>query len=73
MIAVVNEKLMDNHQTELADRLAELGHLVRTTPSKLPNALLNTQLLSPKQFIPAPQNLFSNYLYGKLGYVVVSE
>uniref|UniRef100_A0AC34FGX0 N-acetylglucosaminyldiphosphodolichol N-acetylglucosaminyltransferase n=1 Tax=Panagrolaimus sp. ES5 TaxID=591445 RepID=A0AC34FGX0_9BILA len=28
MITVVNDKLMDNHQTELADRLAELGHLI---------------------------------------------
>uniref|UniRef100_A0A914Z438 UDP-N-acetylglucosamine transferase subunit ALG13 n=1 Tax=Panagrolaimus superbus TaxID=310955 RepID=A0A914Z438_9BILA len=70
MITVVNDKLMDNHQTELADRLAELGHLICTTPSQLHKAVTNKNLLSPKVFQPAKPNLFANYLYSKLGYVV---
>lgn len=70
MIAVVNDKLMDNHQTELADRLAELGHLICTIPSQLHKALTKENLLSPKTFQSSKPNLFSNYLYSKLGFVL---
>lgn len=70
MVTVVNDKLMDNHQTELADRLSELGHLICTTPSQLHKALTNDNLLSPKLFQPSKPNIFSNYLYSKLGYVI---
>lgn len=71
MIAVVNDKLMDNHQTELADRLHELGHLIKTVPSELHEALLSPQLFSPKHFEHSPPNRFSNYLVEKLGYINV--
>ncbi|KAE9549426.1 hypothetical protein FO519_007359 [Halicephalobus sp. NKZ332] len=69
MIAVINDKLMDNHQTELADRLSELGHLIRTVPSQLHEALLNDQLFKPKPFEHSPPNRLSNYLTEKLGYI----
>ena len=69
MIAVVNDKLMNNHQTELADRLHELGHLVKTVPSNLHEALLTPQLFKPKHFEHSPPNRFSNHLIGKLGYI----
>uniref|UniRef100_A0A7E5A0M3 UDP-N-acetylglucosamine transferase subunit ALG13 n=1 Tax=Panagrellus redivivus TaxID=6233 RepID=A0A7E5A0M3_PANRE len=69
LIAVINDKLMDNHQSELADRLAELGCLTKSTPSDLAQALKLPSLLSPKPLQKAPTNAFANYLYDKLGYV----
>lgn len=70
MVSVINDKLMDNHQTELADRLAELGHLVKTTPTELHSALLQENTLSPKPFIQKNPNRFGEYIIEKLGYVV---
>ena len=38
-LVVVNEALMDNHQVELAETLAELGHVEWTKPGDLLDAL----------------------------------
>lgn len=44
IVAVPNSILMANHQTELAEHLANLGHLVASTPEQLTNTLQNLHL-----------------------------
>uniref|UniRef100_A0A914SAS0 UDP-N-acetylglucosamine transferase subunit ALG13 n=2 Tax=Parascaris TaxID=6254 RepID=A0A914SAS0_PAREQ len=51
VFAVVNEELMDNHQRELGERLAELGHLVCTTPTQLISALETVDVSRLKPFV----------------------
>jgi len=43
VIAVINERLMDNHQAELADELDRLGYIVKTTVMDLEHLLMITQ------------------------------
>lgn len=50
LVVVINEQLMDNHQRELADRLAELGHVVSTTPEKLTKCLREFDFTTLKPF-----------------------
>lgn len=38
-MVVVNSKLMDNHQEELANAMAERNYLLASTPECLPQAL----------------------------------
>lgn len=49
LIAVPNSILMDNHQAELAEHLAKLGHIVAATPDTLVSTLqsLNLSELKP--------------------------
>lgn len=51
LIAVPNAILMDNHQAELADHLAKLGHTLAATPDTLVDVLcyLETDGLKPYQ------------------------
>ncbi|KAG1676748.1 hypothetical protein FOA52_005037 [Chlamydomonas sp. UWO 241] len=49
LIVVPNPALMDNHQAELGSHLAQLGHLVCSTPASLTSALtkLDASALEP--------------------------
>ena len=49
VLVVVNEALMDNHQVELAQALAEEGHLAYCLPSTLVAALA---ALQPEELTP---------------------
>ncbi|KAI9002874.1 glycosyl transferase [Hyaloraphidium curvatum] len=44
LVVVVNDQLMDNHQAELAEALAERGMLVWTLPSRLERTLREADL-----------------------------
>ncbi|KAI6215251.1 N-acetylglucosaminyldiphosphodolichol N-acetylglucosaminyltransferase [Aphelenchoides besseyi] len=64
LVVVVNNELMHNHQTELADRLALDNYcLVVHDIKQLPETLRFPNLLKPKPF-PAPvdSNVFADYL-----------
>lgn len=68
LVVVINENLMDNHQTELAEQLQEDGYLYYCTCKTLKESLtkdLKQLRLYPKQ----AQNLFSDYLDKCMGFV----
>ena len=69
MVVVVNDALMDNHQTELADELASRGHCLGTTPSRLLVTLeeLAARTAAFEPFPAADSKVFSSFLDGKLG------
>lgn len=67
LIVVVNDKLMDNHQLELADKLAELNHLVYCVPARLEEAIKDPRLFNLTPYQPPPFKLISQYLDRKLG------
>ncbi|WOK93136.1 UDP-N-acetylglucosamine transferase subunit [Canna indica] len=57
LIVVVNEDLMDNHQSELAEELAERKHLLYTRPQTL---LQTIQAIDLKSLVPySPGNPMS--------------
>ncbi|KAI0636901.1 hypothetical protein C8Q77DRAFT_532261 [Trametes polyzona] len=52
LIVVPNPTLLDNHQEELSDALASLGHLRSSTVADLPRAI---ETLDTAQLVPFPQ------------------
>ncbi|KAJ1960710.1 N-acetylglucosaminyldiphosphodolichol N-acetylglucosaminyltransferase catalytic subunit alg13 [Dispira parvispora] len=62
LVAVVNTRLMDNHQQELAEALAERNHLVATTPDSLLRTLQERKYRSLKPFPPSDPTVFARLL-----------
>ncbi len=60
LIVVVNEKLMDNHQQELADAMADEGYLLKAVPSTLISVLKNCFEPTLKPFPAIDRNAFSD-------------
>lgn len=61
-VVVVNDELADNHQVELAGKLASEGNLLYTTPSELAKTLRNPDLYNLKRFERANPEIFSKFL-----------
>lgn len=72
LIVVVNDKLMHNHQTELAQQLFIDGHLLYCTPNTLTEMLtdLNKKVTSLKPYEPGHNNMqkFVSHLNTLMGF-----
>ena len=62
LIVVVNENLMDNHQTELAEKLGGNGYLEYCLCSTLHSTIKNFDASKIKPFPPGNLNSFSNHI-----------
>nr|XP_020835488.1 putative bifunctional UDP-N-acetylglucosamine transferase and deubiquitinase ALG13 [Phascolarctos cinereus] len=62
LVVVINDKLMDNHQLELARQLHKEGHLFYCTCSTLLELLKSEDLSSLKRFPPGKPEIFSEFL-----------
>ncbi|XP_068921304.1 UDP-N-acetylglucosamine transferase subunit ALG13-like isoform X1 [Petaurus breviceps papuanus] len=68
LVVVVNEKLMDNHQLELARQLHKEGYLFYCTCSTLLELLKSVDLSSLKPFPPGKPEIFSEFLDKVVGF-----
>ena len=62
LIVVINEELMGNHQTELAERLEKDNHLVRCTCSTLANAIREFDLTLLVPYEKGNIEIFANFI-----------
>ncbi|RWS29839.1 UDP-N-acetylglucosamine transferase subunit ALG13-like protein [Leptotrombidium deliense] len=66
LLVVVNTRLMNNHQSELADKLSEDGFVYQCTPETLLDCLLLMRKSNIKPFPRANTNAFSDFLDNEL-------
>ncbi|XP_037687380.1 UDP-N-acetylglucosamine transferase subunit ALG13 homolog [Choloepus didactylus] len=62
LVVVINEKLMNNHQLELAKQLHKEGHLFYCTCHTLPGLLKSMDFSTLKSFPPGQPEKFSAFL-----------
>ena len=62
LVVVVNDQLMDNHQTELAERLAQDNHCVHCVPSTLAQTLADFKPDSLTPFPPGNPKAFADFV-----------
>ncbi|KAM7389890.1 hypothetical protein PAMP_023836 [Pampus punctatissimus] len=67
LLVVVNDKLMDNHQLELARQLHMDSHLLYCTCSTLTETLRTMDLSVLQLFLPGQPKNFANFLDKALG------
>ncbi|KFQ30936.1 UDP-N-acetylglucosamine transferase subunit ALG13, partial [Merops nubicus] len=68
LIVVINEKLMNNHQLELAKRLHRDGHVLCCNCSTLVETLQSMDLSTLKPFPPGQPEKFSLFLDQVFGF-----
>ncbi|XP_056328785.1 UDP-N-acetylglucosamine transferase subunit ALG13 homolog [Danio aesculapii] len=69
LLVVVNDKLMDNHQLELARQLQADSHLIYCTCSTLPQTLREMDLTALRPFAPGEPQNFAKFLDKAVGLV----
>ena len=62
LIVVVNEKLMDNHQTELAEKLGSEGHVKYCVCSTLVDTIEKFEPSNLKPFAKGDLEAFASYM-----------
>lgn len=67
LLVVINDKLMDNHQLELARQLHMDSHLLYCTCSTLTETLRTMDLSVLQPFLPGQPKNFANFLNKALG------
>ncbi|KAJ1197460.1 hypothetical protein NDU88_001318 [Pleurodeles waltl] len=68
LIVVINDKLMSNHQAELALQLYNDGHLFYCTCSTLKDTLQSMDPTSLKTFPPGQPEVFASFLDKAVGF-----
>ncbi|XP_052891902.1 UDP-N-acetylglucosamine transferase subunit ALG13 homolog [Anopheles moucheti] len=68
LIVVVNETLMNNHQTELAERLSKDKNLFYCTPNTLLQTLAESDLRQLEKLAPGALDSFVNHLDTFMGF-----
>ncbi|KAL6541324.1 hypothetical protein OROHE_011032 [Orobanche hederae] len=68
LIVVVNEDLMDNHQSELAEELADRKHLFCARPQTLYETVSSMDLGSLVDYQPGDATLVANFINRFLGF-----
>ncbi|PIC22333.1 hypothetical protein B9Z55_016428 [Caenorhabditis nigoni] len=66
-ITVTNDKLMDNHQAELAIQLSDDGYLLQCTPTTLPEMILKEELFSLRQFAAPNKKFLAEHIKEMVG------
>eukprot|EP00088_Acartia_fossae_P069532 TRINITY_DN9107_c0_g1_i9.p1 TRINITY_DN9107_c0_g1~~TRINITY_DN9107_c0_g1_i9.p1 ORF type:complete len:172 (-),score=32.63 TRINITY_DN9107_c0_g1_i9:74-556(-) len=69
LIVVVNDRLMDNHQTELAEKLGEGGYVEYSSVVTLASVLKTCPLQPQASFPKTDPALFSNFLMKELNMI----
>ncbi|XP_043112397.1 UDP-N-acetylglucosamine transferase subunit ALG13 homolog [Puntigrus tetrazona] len=69
LLVVVNDKLMDNHQLELAKQLQADSHLIYCTCSTLSQTLRDMDLSALTTFVPGQPQNFASFLDKAVGLV----
>lgn len=68
LLVVINENLMDNHQTELSDTLHEQGYLTSTTCTQLADSIKNMSLVVNKAYPSIDHDAFPSLVDKMLGF-----
>ena len=68
LIVVVNEDLMDNHQSELAEELAERKHLYCARPQTLPQIIADLDVESLLPYHPGDATPVAKLINHFLGF-----
>lgn len=68
MVVVVNELLMDNHQTELAEQMFEEGHVLYCVPRKLSETLASLADKQLRTYAKGNATNFTNKLDQIMGF-----
>lgn len=68
LVVVINEDLMDNHQQELADKLAEEEFLFKSNCRSLVSVLENADFRALKPYVPGNPKVYADYFDRLMGF-----